>query len=82
MSIIHVTQAGFLSAAQSTWLICTMFNFKSSHPAVVKGICDPNKSGARHHHSLKLGSKLKYLTIDSDLCCKVANLGTVNLPNL
>ena len=27
------------------------------------GICDPNKSRARHHRSLKLGSKLKYLKI-------------------
>ena len=26
-----------------------------------KRICDPNKSWARHHCSLKLGSKLKYL---------------------
>ena len=28
---------------------------------MVTGICDPNKSQARHHQSLKLGSKLKYL---------------------
>ena len=33
----------------------------SSNPPVVTGIYDPNKSWARHHHSLKLGSKLKYL---------------------
>ena len=33
----------------------------SSNPPVVTGICDPNKSRARHHRSLKLGSKLKYL---------------------
>ena len=25
------------------------------------GICDPNKSRARYHRSLKLGSKFKYL---------------------
>ena len=35
----------------------------SSNPPVVTGICDPSKSWARHHHSLKLGSKLKYLNI-------------------
>ena len=35
----------------------------SSNPPVVTGICDPNKSQAQHHHSLKLGSKLKYLKI-------------------
>ena len=29
-------------------------------PPMVTGICDPNKSWARYHHSLKLGSKLKY----------------------
>ena len=28
---------------------------------MVTGICDPNISQTRHHHSLKLGSKLKYL---------------------
>ena len=28
---------------------------------MVTEICDPNKSGARHHRSFKLGSKLKYL---------------------
>ena len=33
----------------------------SSNPPVVTGICDPNKSRARHHRSLELGSKLKYL---------------------
>ena len=33
----------------------------SSNPPVVTGICDPNKSGAQDHHSLKLGLKLKYL---------------------
>ena len=32
----------------------------SSKP-VVTGICDPNKSWAWHHCSLKLGLKLKYL---------------------
>ena len=35
----------------------------SSKPPVVTGICDPNKSQARHHRSLKLSSKLKYLSI-------------------
>ena len=33
----------------------------SSYPPVVTGICDPNKSRARHHRSLKLGSKLNHL---------------------
>ena len=33
----------------------------SSNPPVVTGICDSHKSQARHHRSLKLGSKLKYL---------------------
>ena len=31
-----------------------------SNPPVVTGICDPNKSWAQQHHSLKLGPKLKY----------------------
>ena len=34
---------------------------------MVTGICDPNKSRARHHRSLKLGSKLKYLNIIRDI---------------
>ena len=38
-----------------------MQEIRSSNSPVVAGICDPNKSRARHHHSLKLGSKLKYL---------------------
>ena len=33
----------------------------SSNSPVVTEICDPNKSRARHHRSLKLASKLKYL---------------------
>ena len=37
---------------------------RSSNPPAVTGICDPKKSRARHHHSLKLGSKLKHLNID------------------
>ena len=40
-----------------------MQEYRSSNPPVVTGICDPNKSRARHHHSFKLGSKLKYLNI-------------------
>ena len=54
------------------------------HPPVVTGICDPNKSRARHHRSLKLGSKLKYLNINQHktTCRKVANSGTPNPPNL
>ena len=33
----------------------------SLNPLVVTGICNPSKSRARHHRSMKLGSKLKYL---------------------
>ena len=40
-----------------------MLEIHSSNPPVVIGICDPNKSRARHHSSLKLGSKLKYVNI-------------------
>ena len=40
-----------------------MQEIRSSSPPVVTGICDPNKSRARHHRSLKLGSKL-YLNIN------------------
>ena len=37
----------------------------SSNPAVVTGICDPNKSRARHHRSLKrASSKMEYLNVD------------------
>ena len=32
----------------------------STNPPVATGVCNPNKSWARHHRSLKLGSKLKY----------------------
>ena len=38
-----------------------MQDIRSPNPPVVTGICDPNESPARHHCSLKLGSKLKYL---------------------
>ena len=38
-----------------------MLEIRSSNPPVVTAICDLNKSRARHHCSLKLGSKLKYL---------------------
>ena len=34
---------------------------------MVTGICDPNISRARHHHSLKLASKMKYLNIIRDI---------------
>ena len=37
-----------------------MQEIHSSNPPVVTGICDPNKSQAQQHRSLKLGSKLKY----------------------
>ena len=35
----------------------------SSNPPTVNRICDPNKSWAQHHCSLKLGLKLKYLNL-------------------
>ena len=35
----------------------------SSIPHVVTGICDPNIIRTRHHCSLKLSSKLKYISI-------------------
>ena len=38
-----------------------MQEIRSSNPPVVTGICDRNKSRARHYCSLKLGSKLNYL---------------------
>ena len=37
----------------------------SSQVSNYDGICDPNKSWVRHHCSLKLGSKLKYLNSDN-----------------
>ena len=30
-----------------------MQEIRSSNPSVVTGVCDPNKSRARHHHNLK-----------------------------
>ena len=33
-------------------------------PPVVTGICDPNKSWARHHCSLKLESKIEHISRD------------------
>ena len=38
-----------------------MQEIRSSNSPGVTGFCDLNKSQARHHRSLKLGSKLKYL---------------------
>ena len=38
-----------------------MQKIQSSKSPMVIGVCDPNKSRARHRPSLKLGSKLKYL---------------------
>ena len=40
-----------------------MQEIRSSDPLAVTGICEPNKSRARHHHSLKLGSRMKYVKI-------------------
>ena len=44
-----------------------MQEIRSSNPPVVTGICDPNKSRARHHRSLKLGSKLKHPSIKNNV---------------
>ena len=44
-----------------------MQKIPSSNPRVVTGICDPNKSQAGDHHSLNLGSRLKYLKIIEDV---------------
>ena len=41
-----------------------MQEIRSSNSPVVTAICDPNKSRAWHHSSLKPGSKIKYLNID------------------
>ena len=38
-----------------------MQQIRSPNSLVATGICDPNKSPARHHRNLKLRSKLKYL---------------------
>ena len=39
-----------------------MLVISSSNPSVVTGICDPNKSPARHHHSYKHGWKMKNIS--------------------
>ena len=48
-----------------------MQEIRSSNPPVVAGICDPNKYRARHHRSLRLGSKLKYLNLLKTLLTNV-----------
>ena len=40
---------------------------RRSNSPVVTGICYPDKSRVRHHRSLKLGSKLKYLNITCNI---------------
>ena len=47
----------------------------NSNPPVVTGICNPNKSQVRHQHSLKLGSKLKYLKKDQLLLLQNIEFG-------
>ena len=47
--------------AESVWWLLFMQEIRSSNPPVAAGICDFNKTPARHHLRLKLGSKLKYL---------------------
>ena len=49
------TRVFFLALGRMQEEIC------SSNSPVVTGIRDPNKSRARHHPSLKPGSKIKYL---------------------
>ena len=41
----------------------------------LKSLLDPSKSKARRHHSLKLGSKLKYLNSDQLPLSKRSELG-------
>ena len=43
-----------------------MQEIRSSNPPMVTEICDPSKSRARHHLSLKIGPKLKYLNFTYD----------------
>ena len=67
-SQIPVTTGGFelrISFIRNRYLthITRMQEIRSSNPPVVTIICDPNKSRARHHRSLKLGSKLKYINV-------------------
>ena len=47
----------------------------SLNPLVVSGMCDPNKSPARHHRSLKLDSNLNYLNIDQLLLLQGSEFG-------
>ena len=58
-----------LSGLMAWWIrqIPQMQEIHSSNPPVVTGVFDSNKSRARHHRSLKLGSKLKYLKISQKL---------------
>ena len=37
-----------------------MQDIRSSNPAVVTGICDPNKSQAQHHHMLYHANSMKF----------------------
>ena len=55
-----------------------MQGIPSLNPPVVTGICDPNKSRARHHRSLKLASKSKHLNIKRIVCNK-AYCATVSI---
>ena len=56
--------------------ISKLENFeKPCTPPEVTRICDPSKSRARHHHSFKLGSKLKYLNSDQLLLSQRSKLG-------
>ena len=41
-----------------------MQEIQISNPPVATDGCDPNKSRARQHRNLKLGSKLKYLKVN------------------
>ena len=49
---------------------------------MVTGICDPNKSQARHHMSLKLGSKWKYLNIKNSSSNKLLRVLIVKNLNI
>ena len=58
-----------------------MQEIRNSNPPVVTGICDPNKSRARHHRSFKLGSKLKYLKISHSKNFKFREVSSLNCPD-
>ena len=59
-----------------------MQQIRSSNPPVITGICDPIKPRARHHCSLKLGSKLNYLNIPIKILKNSNNIYLEKLTNI